>query len=102
MLDLIQNAQINVLPAQNSAGIKIKLLNAVFNGRHCLVNATAVSGTGLDAVCAMAETPSEFIKAIEMLYKLSFIEDDILERQQILNDKYNNRKNAKALIHLIY
>jgi hypothetical protein len=102
MHDLIQNAQINVLPAQNSAGIKIKLLNAVFNGRHCLVNATAVSGTGLEEVCAIAVTPSEFIKAIEMLYKLSFIEDDILERQQILNDRYNNRKNAKALIHLIY
>jgi hypothetical protein len=102
MHDLIQNAQINVLPAQNSAGIKIKVLNAVFNGRHCLVNDTAVSGTGLEALCAIAETPSQFIKAIEMLYKFSFTEDDILKRQEILNEKYNNRKNAHELIRLIY
>lgn len=102
LFDLIQNAQVNILPAQNSAGIKIKLLNAVFNGRHCLVNTIAVSGTGLETTCAVAETGSEFIKAIEMFYKLSFTEDDILKRQKILDEKYNNRKNALRLIRLIY
>lgn len=102
MIDLIQNAQINILPARNSAGIKIKLLNAVFNGRHCLVNSMAVSGTGVDEACDIAETASQFINAIERLYKLQFTEENILVRQKILVGRYNNPANARQLIRLLY
>ena len=38
MQDMIAKAQINILPSFNNTGIQIKLLNALFNGRHCLVN----------------------------------------------------------------
>ena len=34
---LITNAQINILPSFNNTGVKLKLLNALYNGRHCLV-----------------------------------------------------------------
>ncbi len=49
MTELIREAQINILPSFNTTGIKIKLLNAIFNGRHCLVNPAAIAGTGLGA-----------------------------------------------------
>ncbi len=102
MTDLIRNAQINVLPAQSSAGIKIKLLNAIFNGRHCLVNSMSVSGTSVEAACNMAESSSEFIEAIETLYKLAFTEKDIQIREKILKEIYNNTESASQLIHLLY
>ena len=35
---MIAKAQINILPSYTHTGIKIKLVNAIFNGRHCLVN----------------------------------------------------------------
>src|SRR5690606_4744798 len=47
MKDLIAKAQINVLPSFNRTGIKLKLLNALFNGRHCVVNEATAEQTGL-------------------------------------------------------
>ena len=38
MNELINKAQIHLLPSFNTTGIKIKLLNALFNGRYCLAN----------------------------------------------------------------
>jgi hypothetical protein len=35
---LIQHAHINILPSMQVSGIKLKLLNALFNGRFCLLN----------------------------------------------------------------
>jgi hypothetical protein len=102
MKELILNAQINILPSANSAGVKIKLLNAIFNGRHCVVNKNTITGTGLNDVCNIAETPHEFINAIEELYKLPFTPEDILKRQTVLNELYNNKQNAIRLIHLLY
>ena len=38
MDDLIRKAQVNILPSFNKTGIKIKLLNALFNGRYVVTN----------------------------------------------------------------
>ena len=49
MNELIADAQIHILPSFSSAGIKLKLLNALFNGRYCIANnETPVSYTHLD------------------------------------------------------
>ncbi len=102
MAELIEKAQVNILPSGSSAGVKIKLLNAVFNGRHCVVNNNTVIGTGLEEVCYIAETPQEFITAFKNVYKTPFTEKDILERENILAKFYNNEENARRLIHLLY
>ena len=51
MQDLIGKAQIHLLPSFHSTGVKLKLLNALFNGRHCVVNEEALQciGTGAEA-----------------------------------------------------
>ena len=54
MQDLISKAQVNILPSFNCTGVKLKLLNALFNGRHCIVNQDAVEGTGLESTCHIA------------------------------------------------
>ena len=58
--DIISKAQLHVIPSFNCTGVKLKLLNALFNGRHCVVNAEAVEGTGLKEVCHLAEGAKEF------------------------------------------
>ena len=40
--ELIKEAQINILPSFNVTGIKIKLMNALYNGRHCITNDAAI------------------------------------------------------------
>lgn len=101
MQDLIAKAQVNVLPSFNSTGIKLKLLNAVFSGRHCLVNPAAVKGSGLEACCHIAEGAPAFKQQLQTLYQQAFTEEEITKRQQLLLSLFNNEENAKRLIQFL-
>ena len=50
MLDLIRQAQVLVLPTFQPTGIKLKLIDALFNGRHIIVNSPMIAGTGLEKI----------------------------------------------------
>ena len=102
MNELICNAQINVLPSFSSTGIKIKLLNALFNGRHCIVNNAAIDGTGLESLCRIAENEKEFVTEIKHLFNEPFTATEIEKRQQVLKIKFNNKTNAELLMQWIY
>ena len=97
MQDMIAKAQIHVLPSFNNTGIKLKLLNALFNGRHCLVNLAGVEGSGLENVCNIATDAASFKKIIEELYQQPFVEQEKEKRQGLLQTIYNNEANAKRL-----
>jgi len=102
MNKIISKAQINILPSFNSTGIKIKLLNAIFNGRHCIVNGAAVSGTGLEEACCIVSDRASFKKNIMRLFDCSFTNEDIVLREQLLVRLYNNELNARQLIQWIW
>jgi len=100
--DLIKKAQIHVIPSFNRTGIKLKLLNALFNGRHCVVNIEAVRGTGLQEVCHLAEGSEEFRQAIETLYERPFTFLDLQSRREKLLHQYDNHQTATRLIAQIW
>jgi glycosyltransferase involved in cell wall biosynthesis len=100
--DIITKAQIHVVPSFNCTGIKLKLLNALFNGRHCVVNAAAVEGTGLREVCHLAEGANEFKMIIENLYERPFTFLDLQWRREKLQQQYNNHQTATRLIAQIW
>jgi len=100
--DLIAKAQINILPSFNCTGIKMKLLNALFNGRHCVVNRDAVKGTGLEAACHIADNTEELIDIISQLYTKAFTAGEIESRRSLLSGQYNNEKNTRRLIQWIW
>lgn len=100
--DLISKAQINILPSFNCTGIKMKLLNALFNGRHCVVNRDAVTGTGLEAACHIADDTEELIDIVSQLYTKAFTSEDIAARRSLLAGRYNNEENTRKLIQWIW
>ena len=102
MQDLIEKAQINIVPAFNNTGIKLKLLNALFNGRHCVVNDAAVIGSSLGAACHVASDGHGFKKIISRIYQQPLRQEDIQRRKLLLEEKYNNANNARQLIRLIW
>jgi hypothetical protein len=102
MQDLIGKAQVNVLPSFNATGIKIKLLNALYNGRHCLVNAATIDGSGLEELCHVASNETAFRERVEQLYHQPFTSAEIEARKSILNNHYNNEVNATQLIEMIW
>ena len=102
MMDLIRNAQVNVMVTDQPTGLKLKLLNALYNGRFCLVNDDMVRGTALDRLCVVAETPGQFIAEIQRLMEEDFTEDDIAERDEAMKELYQNDRNAELIITSVF
>lgn len=102
MMDLIRNAQVNVMVTDQPTGLKLKLLNALYNGRFCLVNDDMVRGTSLGSLCVVAQEPEQFISEIKRLMKEDFTEEDIEDRDEELKELYRNEENAQTLIQTIF
>ena len=101
MQELIRYAHIHLLPSMNATGIKIKLLNALFNGRFIIANAEAIDGTGFKSLCEIVETGEAYKESIARLMKTLFTEAEIQKRKKILEGTYNNQVNAKKLINYL-
>jgi len=102
MKSLIREAQVNILPTFQATGVKLKLLEALFCGKHLLCNAHMVSGTGLDSICHLAESQEDFVALAKKLLKIPFTARDIEKRQAILDKNYSPHKNAQKLVNLIF
>lgn len=100
--DMIAKAHINLLPSYIQTGTKVKLLNTLYNGRHCLVNEATIVGTGLEAACHIGKSANAFKDMIAQLYHQPFTEDEIELRKQLLEKKYNNEANAKKQVRWIW
>lgn len=96
--DLLSKAQINILPSFNKTGVKLKLLNALYNGRHCVVNQYAVEGSPLAPLCHSGETAEALQRIVLQLYHLPFGEEEIRLRKSLLGQHFNNAANVKALM----
>jgi hypothetical protein len=94
---LIQHAHINILPSMQVSGIKLKLLNALFNGRFCLVNDAMLVGSDLKNSIHIANSASAFKQKINELMSQSFTTEMIDERKNELV-KFDNEENAKEII----
>ena len=98
MDDLVANAHIHLLPTFQSTGIKLKLINALYNGRFCVANTPMVAGTGLEDLCFVADTPQAMIDEIKTLWQQDFSTDMIESRNLLLSKNFSNEKSANQLI----
>jgi len=101
MNELIQNAQINILPTFQGTGIKLKLLASLFTGRHCITNLTMVENTGLENLCSVKNTAQEMSEEINRLFNVEFDEKELNKREKILLKDFCNIENAKMLNRLL-
>jgi hypothetical protein len=99
--ELIANAQVNILPSLNSTGLKLKLLHALFSGRHCITNNAGIEGTSFLHGVEIANSADEYLAAIERLMPQPFT-DEHRERRKLLAEVYNNQLNAAKLNALLY
>ncbi len=99
---MIADAHLNVLPTFQPTGIKLKLLNALFNGRFCVVNSQMIQNTGLEPLCILAENAEDMKKIILHLINEEFTSAMIQSREQLLLEKFSNRANAAKMIEWIF
>ncbi|HPR31730.1 MAG TPA: glycosyltransferase [Prolixibacteraceae bacterium] len=100
MNQLIRNAHINLLPTFQPTGFKLKLLNALFSGRHCVVTPQMVEGTGLDDLCRIGRGRDELIEAVRDAIEKPFTCDMLEQRREKLK-RFSNRVEAQKIVALL-
>ncbi|MFO7933038.1 MAG: glycosyltransferase family 1 protein [Bacteroidales bacterium] len=100
MENLIRNAHIHLLYTAQSTGIKLKLIHALYAGRHCLVNRPMIEGTGLAHLCHLGGTAEETLRKVDELMNTPFTEDQLGIRKKTLSE-YSNRVSAEKIIRLL-
>lgn len=98
---LIRDAQLHILPTFQASGLKLKLLYALYAGRHVLANERMLSGTGLEALCAIAGSATAFKEQVLLLMDRPFGEEDKARRASVLGQSYNNARNARLILDLL-
>ena len=99
--ELIRNAQINILVTAQSTGLKLKLLNALFNGRYCVVNDEMVDGLDVNDLCVVANTADELKTVVSDLMTKPFVEEQIAVRKSRMDAFYNPSHATDKLVELL-
>ena len=99
--DLIRNAHINILVTTQSTGLKLKLLNALFNGRYCVVNDKMVEGLDINDLCVVANTAEEIKTIVADLMTKPFVEEQVAIRKSRMDAFYNSSRTTDRLVELL-
>ncbi len=100
IFDLVRNAHVNTLVTFQSTGIKLKLLNALYRGRHIVANTPMVEETQLESLCQVSDDPKAMAHIIKQCFLQPFEQSDINHREELLGNTFNNLDNAKHLMEL--
>ena len=101
LFQLINNAHINISYTFQATGLKLKLLNTLYNGRFCLVNNKMLSGSAVDELCILANDAKSMKQQVKKIFKRSFSQKEIERRKKKLDLLYHNGQNVDRLINLI-
>lgn len=96
--NLIKEAKVNLLITFQNTGIKHKLLNALSNGGHCIVNHEMIFGTGLNQWCIEANTPSDIVKKIETCVGTNYELELYQKKIAWLKEHFDMNSNAQKLV----
>lgn len=97
MSKLITEAAANVLITFQSTGIKLKLINALYKGAHCIVNDKMIESTGLKDICMVAHSDKDLIETIKRALSQKITQEQLSERNEVLRQNYDNNENIKIL-----
>ena len=102
MNQLIHEAQIHILITFQATGLKLKLLNSLFAGKHTVVNPLMIIGSGLESLCHIVDNNNDMIQVCQHLLQKNVDSEMIKIRKQILYPIYSNKHQAERLIQMIY
>ncbi|MEP7279996.1 MAG: hypothetical protein ABI813_15215 [Bacteroidota bacterium] len=101
LCELLQKAQIILLPRCHDNGFDKRLLQALEKGRHCICNDLMVKDTGLEKLFITANGCEENIRAISDYFSQPFTEDDIRKRAALLANCYSPARALQGLLEII-
>ena len=99
--ELFAKAHINTLLTFQKTGIKLKLLNSLYQGKFIIVNSKMIEDTGLETLCELANTKEEILQKTEQLFTLDFTDIEIKSRKEKLI-AFNPTESAKKIVNTIF
>lgn len=102
MKELIQEAHQHLLYTKQATGLKLKLLNVLFEGRHIICNTEMIKGSGVvvnESIC-IANTANQMIEQIQINTTIDFTKELIIKRQSVCQP-FNNQINAKKIVNFL-
>jgi len=101
MHDLIQSAQVHVLPSFQDTGVKLKILYSLFAGRHVIITKDTTNNSELQSLCNVCYDAKSMREQTEYYFNQEFTFQDIQKREVILSHQFSNKKNAEVLSAVI-
>jgi glycosyltransferase involved in cell wall biosynthesis len=101
MYELIADAHVNLLPALSFNGFKLKLLVALFAGRHCVVNDIVSQSTSFNGLVSVADSYTDMVATVNRLMKEPFTAKMVKRRMAVLSADYDNSSNARKIAGLL-
>ncbi len=101
MTTLIQDAHIHLLITFQNTGIKLKLLNTLFSGKHIVANNLMVDGSDTETLCHIANSSSEQVNKCIELMNTPFSESEKQKRESLLSSTFSNSIQADIISKLI-
>ena len=97
--DLFDRAHINISWSFQRSGTKLKVINALFNGRHSVINENITDDENLVGLCHVAKTKGELKSQITRLMNVAY--DDVKIRSAVLARHFDDVQNAKSIAALL-
>ena len=101
MNELVLNAQINLLYTEQPTGLKLKLLNVLYTGRHCIVNPKMVEGTSLGKLCLIEQNSTGLKQIIRSTFDLEMSQEEIEARAFLFTNEYANETSFQKIIEAV-
>jgi len=102
---LIIQAHINLLITNHTpnqtTGIKIKLIQSLYNGRFCIVNQSMIEHTPLSPLCLIANSPTEQLDTIHRLMNQAFDQQSIDQRNELLAQYFDTNNEVRKILTLL-
>lgn len=98
---LLSEAHAHLLITQQATGVKLKLLNALYEGRFVITNKPMVVGTGLANLVTIGDNNNELLEACINISGQSFTREECHRRFMLLDSLYNDITNAEYILAMI-
>ncbi|OYU80153.1 MAG: hypothetical protein CFE23_10555 [Flavobacterium sp. BFFFF1] len=96
---LMMAAHINISWSFQKSGTKLKVVNALFNGRFCIINNNIIDDPAVSDLCITAKDRKQLINAVNRLKAVPF--DDYERRQQVLKTHLDDGANALLIDQIL-
>lgn len=100
LLQLFNEAHINIAWSFQESGTKLKVINALFNSRYSIINSNIIDDERVSELCVSVESTSQLIQKVNELMHQPF--QPSIHYREVLENYLNDLKNAEIMVKKIF